>query len=99
MTATVKCKKAKKRETPELVDAEDKIPQEVLADFVGNVRNLFKINCMRVSPQDKYRIDVWVLKDGENEFVKSFSIAKSFYVHYNKEVGITDETYSHKKKG
>jgi len=72
--------------------AEVKIPEALLAKFVGPVTDLYKIDQIKVS-YTKYRVNVWTKRNEKNVVVPRFDIANSYYVDYsNATKVIKDET-------
>ena len=73
------------------------IPTDKLKEFVGPVDNLLKISATLLW-DNRFRINVWTEKYEKNAIFPTFSIDKSFFVHYNNGV-IIDQTIQPKPKG
>ena len=77
-----------KRET--ITPISTTIPSRELAEFVGKVPNLSKIDSINVH-NDKFRINVWKQEREADRIITINTIVKSFYVKYEDGV-IYDET-------
>ena len=77
-----------KRET--ITPISTTIPSRELAEFVGKVPNLLKVDSININ-NDKWRINVWTGEFKDERIIPSFKIVKSFYVKYDDGV-IYDET-------
>ena len=77
-----------KRET--ITPISNTIPSRELAEFVGKVPNLLKIDSININ-NDKWRINVWTEEFKDGRLMATYTIVKSFFVKYDEGV-IYDET-------
>lgn len=88
---TVKQKTYKRVDKIETVDLKStSIPQNELENFVGYVKNLSKIDCIRIW-ENHFRINVWTEEYTNGSVYPKYAIAKSFFVFYDG-WRITDKT-------
>lgn len=79
----VKKKTYKRVDKIETIDLKStSIPQNELDNFVGYIKNLYKIDCIRTW-ENHFRINVWIEEYIENSVYPKYSIIKSFFVFYD----------------
>ena len=72
------------------------IPREVLDEFVGCVKNLWRITAIHLW-DNRYRINAWTEIWSDDCITPSYKIEKSFFVHYHDaEQMILDKTIAPK---
>lgn len=90
-------KKTKAKKTKDATmdkSPKNKIPQEKLREFVGEVSDLFMIRAEYLWGENdvhRFRINVWIKEKMEDCLGLSQKITKSYFVHYNGGV-IVDKT-------
>lgn len=89
MNATLEEKPTKKKSEPR---PQKEIPQDKLRGFVGEVKNLYKIDAHLVHPNGKFRINVWTKTEKEDCVIPHFHLTESYYVYYTPTGEILDET-------
>ena len=57
------------------------IPKHELTEFVGEVKNLWKIEAVHLW-EDNFRINVWTQTQEEGQITTTYVIDKSFFVWY-----------------
>jgi|LakMenEpi03Aug12_release.lakeMendotaPanAssembly.Ray.scaffolds.fasta_scaffold00240_92 hypothetical protein len=78
-----KQKTHKRSDKMEVIDLKStSIPQNELENFVGYIKNLHKIDCIRIW-ENHFRINVWIEKYCDNSVYPKYSITKSFFVFYD----------------
>lgn len=66
------------------------MPEDLLTDFVGHVKNWFKTDCLNLF-DNKFRINVWTVQHYPDRLVPEYKIAHSYFVSLN-DGQIVDET-------
>lgn len=66
------------------------IPQKLLNEFVGEVKNLLKIDAIHISGTE-YRINVWTKSTLDDKLIPDNNIHSSYFVSF-KDNTITDKT-------
>lgn len=68
-----------------------RIPDKTLKDFVGEIRNLFKIDAVHLF-SNKFRVNVWTKESQDDRIIPLFKIHASYFVALNQDGSITDHT-------
>ena len=72
------------------------IPKNILEDFTGHVRNLYKIDAVHLW-DDYFRVNVWTETWEENDVGPKYAIDKSFFMCYDG-VELVDKTITKQKE-
>ncbi len=73
-----------------MTESTNSIPEPILNEFVGYVKNHLKTECYNVYG-NRWRIDVWTATQNPDSFMRIFNITESYFVRFDGGV-ITDET-------
>lgn len=82
--AAIKHKKINRHEDPpiKITKKNPTIPKNILEDFVGFIRNLYKIDCIYLW-ENHYRVNVWTETYVEHSVYPKYAIDKSFFLCYD----------------
>ena len=72
------------------------IPEDILEDFVGTIKNLYKIDPVYLWG-DYFRVNVWTETWEENAVGPKYAIDKSFFMWYDG-IELVDKTITKQKE-
>lgn len=81
----------KKRKAKTIPFRPTKIPKESLTDFIGPIKNLFKIDAIHLF-SNKFRVNVWTKEDKQDTIIPVFKIHSSYFVALTQSGEIINET-------
>lgn len=72
------------------------IPHNKVMEFIGTVKDFYKVDCHLVHPLGKFRINVWTKEEKQDCVIPTFHLTDSYYVYYTPSGEIVDETIKRK---